>query len=258
LFFRFGNPEIILAIDIKDCIPLNYTNIYRKAGVLVWPNSNYETGSMNPIKPVRRSLHLFTSLQITFIAGLSAALKKTLRYSFYLLFVTAAGILPLSAQTPVSQEYQLKAVFLFNFCQFVEWPPSAFTDDTQPLVIGVLGPNPFGSYLEETVSGEKINNHPVVVQYYSDIAEIKICHLLFIALSDSKKVEEAIASLKGKSILTISDKPDFLPREGMIKFFTSNNKIKFEINLEGTRAAGLALSSKLLKLAEIYEPSKNN
>src|SRR2546430_1625474 len=63
-----------------------------------------------------------------------------------------------------SAEYQLKAVFLFNFAQFVEWPAQASTEPDAPLVIGVLGQNPFGSYLDELVRGEKVGPHPLVVR----------------------------------------------------------------------------------------------
>src|SRR5258708_35454074 len=74
--------------------------------------------------------------------------------------------LGLTAQTPISREYQLKAVFIFNFTQFVEWPASSFPTDQAPIVIGILGKNPFGGYLGEIVSGEKVDGHTVSGQYY--------------------------------------------------------------------------------------------
>ena len=61
----------------------------------------------------------------------------------------------MSAQTTPSPEYQVKAVFLFNFAQFVDWPSKAFPEPQTPLVIGVVGEDPFGPYLDETVRGEK-------------------------------------------------------------------------------------------------------
>src|SRR5947207_13490122 len=80
-----------------------------------------------------------------------------------------------------SKEYQIKAVFLFNFAQFVDWPTNAFPEVQTPLVIGVLGEDPFGSYLDETVRGEKVNNRPLVIQRYRRADEIKSCHILFIS-----------------------------------------------------------------------------
>jgi YfiR/HmsC-like len=100
------------------------------------------------------------------------------------------------AQKLPSREYQLKAVFLFNFTQFVDWPPTAFPNEQAPMVIGVIGDNPFGSYLQETVSGEKVNGHPVVVENYTNAGEIKSCHILFVNLNEPRKREEVVEILK--------------------------------------------------------------
>jgi hypothetical protein len=156
----------------------------------------------------------------------------------------------LSAQTATSPEYQIKAVFLFNFAQFVDWPPKAFPDAQTPLVIGILGEDLFGSYLDETVRGEKVNNRPLVVQRYRRIGEIKACHVLFISRSENARLEEILASLKGRSILTVGDSDEFALRGGMIRFVTEKNKIRMRINLEAVKAANLTISSKLLRLAE--------
>jgi hypothetical protein len=164
----------------------------------------------------------------------------------------------LSAQTPVTREYQVKAVFLFNFTHFIEWPAASFSADQAPFVIGILGKNPFGAYLEEIVSGEKVNGHTVTVQYYNNMEEIKTCHILFINLAEEKKMEQVVESLKGRNILTVSDAPDFSEQGGMIRLFARDNKIKFQINLEASKAASLTLSSKLLRLADIYVPPKNS
>src|SRR5712664_4158707 len=108
------------------------------------------------------------------------------------------------AQTPTSPEYQLKAVFLFNFAQFVEWPPTAFPEAKAPLVIGVLGEDPFGPYLDETVRGEKVNNRPLVVQRFRQVEEIKTCHVLFISRSERERLGQILAGLKGRNILAVS------------------------------------------------------
>ena len=62
-----------------------------------------------------------------------------------------------------SKEYQLKAAFLFNFAQFVKWPSDSFPDADAPFYIGILGDDPFGSALEETIQGETIDNHRLTV-----------------------------------------------------------------------------------------------
>jgi hypothetical protein len=172
-------------------------------------------------------------------------------YTFVLMYS-----IPLPAQKPGSREYQLKAVFLYNFTQFVEWPSSSFSSDKAPMIIGILGTDPFGSYLEETVAGEKINGHPLLVQRYNSIEEAAECHVLFINVADKKEREQIMTKLKGRNILTVSDAPDFLEQGGMIRFFTRQGKIKLEVNLEQTKMANLVMSSKLLRLVEIYIAQK--
>jgi hypothetical protein len=185
-------------------------------------------------------------------------LKLTLSKCCYAVMLLTVSMLQLKAQAPVKREYQIKAAFLFNFCQFVEWPADAFTSADAPFVIGVYGDNPFGHYLEETVSGENVNGHPVVVKYFNNVDKLDDCQILFVSALQKSESEEVLSSLKGKSVLTIGDAPYFLAQNGMIKFFTKNNSIKFQINLDETKTAGLVLSSKLLRLAEIYEPAQIN
>src|SRR5690242_10742668 len=90
-----------------------------------------------------------------------AAFWRVLRW-WTAIAVAALGMKAFAAQpSPPTAEYQLKAVFLFNFAQFVEWPARAFAAPHAPLVIGVLGADPFGSYLDELVAGEKVGERAI-------------------------------------------------------------------------------------------------
>jgi hypothetical protein len=169
----------------------------------------------------------------------------------FLAFALLVSSLVITGQSP-SREYQLKAAVLFNFTQFVEWPATALPTGADPWIIGVLGENPFGTYLEELVSGEKMNGHGVIINYYKRADEIRNCQILFVYPGDRKKQEEVIAGLKNRSILTVSDDPAFPASGGMIRLFTRDNKIRMEVNLEASKAANLVISSKLLRLAEIF------
>ena len=161
------------------------------------------------------------------------------------------GIFLSASQTTINREYQIKAAFLFNFTQFVEWPVNAFPDPETSLIIGVLGEDPFGNYLEETVTGEKVNGHLLVIQHYENIEEAKTCHILFINQAETNKPEQAVINLKGKYILTVSDGNNFIKQGGMIRFITKNNTIQIQINSEAAKEANLIVSSKLLRIAEV-------
>lgn len=167
------------------------------------------------------------------------------------------GGLDVSAQSAPSKEYQIKALFLFNFAQFVDWPPTAFADSNTPLVIGILGENPFGTYLDETVGNEKVNNRPLEVQRYRQVAEIKACHVLFISRSETNHLAQILADLKDRSILIVGDVDDFVQRGGMIRLATAQNKIRLIINVEAAKAARLTLSSRLLRSAELVASPKD-
>lgn len=151
----------------------------------------------------------------------------------------------------VSKEYQVKAVFLFNFAQFVEWPPTAFATAQTPLVIGVLGEDPFGPFLEETVQGEKIGGRELAVRRFRRIEEVDACHLLFIGGLSNDEQEEALAALRTRGTLTVGESESFIAQGGMIRFFTENNRIRLRINPDAAKRAGLTISSRLLRPAEI-------
>lgn len=157
-----------------------------------------------------------------------------------------------AAQTiGTAEDYQVKAAFLFNFTQFVEWPEDAFADDTSPLVVAVLGEDPFGGYLDKLLEGEKVNGHPLEVRRYSPDEKVEGCHVLFIKLKSKEQLEEALEPLKNRSILTVSDMADFTRYGGMIQFFLRENRIRIRISPEPASDADLVVSSKLLRLAEI-------
>lgn len=152
------------------------------------------------------------------------------------------------------KDYDLKAVFLFNFAQFVDWPPEAFTNGESPIVIGILGEDPFGKSLDQVVRGEKVRDRKLVVRRFSRVEDIGACHILFISRSESERIVPILANLKGKPVLTVGEFEGFATSGGMVRFLIDQNKIRLRINKDAVNAAGLTMSSKLLKAAhEIVE-----
>jgi hypothetical protein len=153
------------------------------------------------------------------------------------------------AQETQPTEYQLKAAFVFNFAKFVEWPPAAFAQAKSPLVIGILGENPFGDALERTIRDKTISDHPLVIKPLSSPAEGTNCHILFVCTSEKKRLPEILASLKGARVLTVGETDGFTQAGGMINFVQEASKIRFQINEAAAKGVGLKISSKLLSLA---------
>jgi hypothetical protein len=156
------------------------------------------------------------------------------------------------AQTPrPPTEYQVKAAILFNFAKFIDWPPESLGDDKAPFIIGILGDNPFGDDLEQTVAGKKINEHSIAVQTFRKAADATHCQILFISKSEKKQFSEIIQNLRGTAVLTVSQTDGFIESGGMVNFVPdpTSRKIRFQINADATKAARLKVSSKLLSVA---------
>jgi len=169
----------------------------------------------------------------------------------FLSAITALASALLLVQSPRASEYQLKAVFLFNFVQFVDWPAAAAADSQLPLVIGILGDDPFGAFLDETVRGERLGARPIQVRRYRQVTDIGECNILFISRSERERVPEIVSGLKNRPVLTVSDADAFANRGGMIQFIKDKNRIRLRINLEAAQAAHLTISSKLLRVADV-------
>jgi hypothetical protein len=149
-------------------------------------------------------------------------------------------------------EYQVKAVFLFNFTQFVGWPPSAFGAPESDFVIGVLGTDPFGSYLDDVVRGENVAGHPIVVRRYTRASDVNRAHILFIDRSATAQLVGAVTTrLEEQGTLTVSDVAPPAPGDVVVRFVNANSRIRLRINVATARSSGLVLSSKLLRPAEV-------
>lgn len=162
------------------------------------------------------------------------------------LFVSLWGLV--GAAAPVS-EYQLKAVFLFNFAHFVDWPPGAMAADNSPFVIGVLGKDPFGSSLDEVVRGETVSRHPLAIERYPDVARLRNCQILFIPAAELPHLGQILNALRGRSVLTVTDGP--APPGVVIGLLKEDSHIRLRIDLAAAKANNLTISSKLLRPAQI-------
>lgn len=147
-------------------------------------------------------------------------------------------------------EYQIKAAFLYNYIKFTKWPESTFKNEKNPYVIGVLGSNPFGSYLEKLVLKKTVKNRPIEIRCFKDQEGLRSCHVLFISSSEYLKLPKFLKSLAGSDVLTVSDMTNFIARGGMIHLFVKEKKVKFAVNFKAIETQRFKISSKLLKLAD--------
>ena len=156
-----------------------------------------------------------------------------------------------STEGQTADEYKVKAAFLFNFAKFVEWPPTSFTSNDQPIEICVLGQNPFGTSLEDAVRGKLAANRTFVVREVSSAQQACTCHILFVGASERKRSRTVLVELKGDSVLTVGETEDFTASGGVISFKLQDGRVRIEIDPAAAERGNLRISSKLLSLAEI-------
>ena len=173
--------------------------------------------------------------------------------------VTLAAVLAAAAARPARAEpekqlteYQVEAAFLYHFAKYVTWPPRAFAAADDPIVIGILGDDPFGDDLDQAVLREKpVQGRALRVMRSRTPADLARCHILFISGSEQPRLRQHLEALERarSSALTVGESKDFLDAGGAIRFVVEKNKVRFEIAARAAERAGISISSKLLSLA---------
>jgi hypothetical protein len=162
-----------------------------------------------------------------------------------------AGLpMPASAAPPQTRvdEYQIKAAFLYNFAKFVQFPPS--DDRPGPLVIGVLGDDPFGRILDEAIKGKTVQGREIGVRRLSDAGDLRRCHMVFVSESETRHLPDIVGRAQHAGVLTVGESAHFLREGGIVRFYVEANRVKFQINADAAERAGLKINSLLLSLAQ--------
>jgi hypothetical protein len=167
----------------------------------------------------------------------------------------ALGASAQSLDSSDSSEYLIKAGFIYNFAKLVGWPGNAFAQADSPIVIGILGTDPFGGIIDRILADKKVDARRFVIKRLKWGMEFKDCDILFVGASEAVHLEEVIRAVKGLPILTIGETPGFARRGCIINLIVEDNKVRFEVNLDAAKQADLNVSSRLLALAKIIPQS---
>jgi hypothetical protein len=155
----------------------------------------------------------------------------------------------LRAQSSKPTDNDVKAVYLYNFVHFVEWPANVTAAKNDSFTVCVLGQDPFGPVLDAALADETISGKSVVAKRISTPEGSGNCQILFMSSAEDGRLKQIIEALNKQAVLTVSDMPKFLQHGGMIQFVMEGKRIRFEVNLTAVQNAGLSLSSELLKVA---------
>jgi hypothetical protein len=176
--------------------------------------------------------------------------NRSLRLLFLVLWMIVCTETNIYAQQIEAGEYEIKAAFLFNFLKFVEWPDDNLSRNSE-YSICVLGEDPFGPALR-SIQNKKMGEKRVTIKLCRELREVKDCHILFISSSEKGNLGKILASVGNSKILTVGDMSNFARAGGIIQFTIKENKVLFIVNVDAANRAKLKISSKLLKLSQIF------
>ncbi len=142
----------------------------------------------------------------------------------------------------------VKAAFIPKFARYVEWPATAMPGPRQPLLLCVIGHDPFGPAVDQAASSENVDGRPIAVRRMADANGAEACHLAFVRGASGAETARILLALRSRPILTITDARSG-PQRGMIHFTVSGGRVRFFIDDAQAAARGLGISSRLLALA---------
>lgn len=182
-------------------------------------------------------------------------MKTVVRPLLAMLLCTALRLLPgqsvfaqeTSPQISASQD---ESKTLYRLAEFVEWP-EASAQRNSTFNFCILGKDPFGKTLEDAVLGHPVDDKPTMIVRGSYIDELGLCNILFISSSETKGLPKILSKLRNKSILTVSEAPNFAEAGGIIQFTKSAGRTSFVINMDAAERAGLRVRAQLLSLATL-------
>jgi hypothetical protein len=183
--------------------------------------------------------------------------SRRIRRAFFLALLVAWLFLSASpealSQDQEDAEYSVKLAFLFNFTKFVEWPPDSYRDPQAPLVICVVGHDPFRQDLEAELRTRKVGDHPVELKTLRPSEKLSACHIVFIPVTEKDQGDRILSGLKGSRTLTVGETAGFAALGGIINLTVEGNNVHFEVNRLAADRAGLKIGSRLLSIAKIVK-----
>jgi hypothetical protein len=194
-----------------------------------------------------RSRRLLTSKSVPLALYCLIAL---LLLNMYINFIGANNAALAAVPASVS-EYQVKALYLYYFAKFVDWPANSFSTKTAPMMIGIIGDDNFSSLVEEVTKGKTVQDHPLAVRHLKWSEDIRSCHILFIGSYESKRLAQYANVFQAAPILTITEIEEGYNDKGIMNLFMKSGKVQFEVNLTAAEKVQLHISSKLLRMAKI-------
>jgi hypothetical protein len=183
-------------------------------------------------------------------------MNKYLLNIISVLCLVACSAVDISAQEQKAGEYQVKALFLYNFMNFVDWPADSSIHSSPTINVCVIGEDPLNNALDD-IRDKTVKDKKLAIRYYRPYDEPKGCHLIFIPAAGKRHLAHILKSVREANVLTVGDTEESARQGAIIGFYIEQKKVRFAINIEAARRAGLRISAKLLKLAKIIKATED-
>ncbi len=178
---------------------------------------------------------------------------RRLVFTLIIFIVFQAGSTFASSEMQTDRALEIQAAFLIKFCSYVTWPKEHFSTPESPVIVGILGRDPFGSKIDKIARSSRANGRNIEIRRFTDSSSIGQVHILFIAPSEADQLRKIASEISLRSVLLVSNIPGFLDSFGMVNFVIISKKIRFDISRTNSENAGLMISSKLLSVARKVE-----
>jgi hypothetical protein len=160
----------------------------------------------------------------------------------------SAATSPLLRVAQIS-EYNVKAGYLLLFTRYVEWPDSAFSDKATPLTIAVLGDDPFGRVLDETIRDQVSHGRPVRVVRANDVEKLPTSHVVYIAKTNREQEQTWLRALRNRPVLTVAESDTALEAGSVVRFVVEQSTVRFIVNRQSARQVNLDIRTPMLQAA---------
>ncbi len=173
------------------------------------------------------------------------------RLVYLVFFSTLLIVCPSLQAEEQSLEYKVKAAYLYNFSKFTDFPNDIASSQQNTFTICILGNDPFGSVITP-IKTKQAHKQPIELLYFSQMGPgVNQCKILFIAESESNKVQSILLALADSNILTVGESIDFASNGGIIGFVINDGRVQFQVNKQAARRARLEIDVRLLKLGQV-------
>ncbi len=187
------------------------------------------------------------------MAGASVSGRRSITKRFLVLAALLFGVRA-EAQSAMS-ESQVKAMFVYNFLKFVEWPADTSVGAKDPFVVIIIGEGATADATEHFLESKMIGARPLVVRRIRWDQSLAGARAAFVLERDAKKLHRVLDAAASAGVLTIGEGESFTARGGVIGLLVEDRRVRFDVDTSAAQNAGLRISSKLLALTRAVHSS---